>query len=106
MASTQVNAASVNALANQMDELSHQAQDVLARYEAAVEHAQSEQILNGQAGSANLVTGAEIKEAQMKIQTRFQRINDLLRSGATTYTSTDEDSAHSVASVASSLRFT
>ena len=49
---------------------------------------------------------AEIKDAQMKIQTRFQSVNDLLRSGATTYTSTDEDNAHSVASVASSLRFT
>ncbi|GAB4978954.1 hypothetical protein [Mycobacterium avium] len=106
MASTTVNHAAVVALANQMDELSHRAQDVLSRYEAAVQHAQSAQILNGAAGSTNLVTGAEIKDAQMKIQTRFQAVNDLLRSGATTYTSTDEDNAHSFASVAGSLRFT
>ena len=46
------------------------------------------------------MTGAEIKDAQMKIQTRFQSVNDLLRSGATTYTSTDEDNAHQFASVA------
>lgn len=106
MASTTVNHAAVVALANQMDELSHRAQDVLARYEDAVQHAQSAQIFNGVAGSTNVVTGADIKEAQMKIQMRFQNVNDLLRSGASTYTSTDEDNAHAVASVASGLRFT
>ena len=105
MAKTTVNHASVVALANQMDELSHRAQDVLARYEEAVQHAQSGQVLNGAAGSTNLVTGAEIKDAQMKIQARFQAVNDLLRSGASTYTSTDEDNAHQISSVASSLRF-
>ncbi|MEB3033347.1 WXG100 family type VII secretion target [[Mycobacterium] nativiensis] len=106
MASTTVNHGAVVGLANQMDELSHRAQDVLARYEESVQHAQSGQILNGAAGSTNLVTGAEIKEAQMKIQARFQSVNDLLRSGAHTYTSTDEDNAHQIASVASGLRFT
>jgi uncharacterized protein YukE len=106
VSSTQVNAGSVVALANQMDELSHRAQDVLARYQAAVEHAQSAQILNGQAGTSHLVTGAEIKDAQMRIQTRFQAVNDLLRSGASTYTTTDEDNAQAVSSVASGLRFT
>lgn len=106
MASTTVNHGAVVGLANQMDELSHRAQDVLARYEESVQHAQSGQILNGAAGSTNLVTGAEVKEAQMKIQARFQSVNDMLRSGANTYTSTDEDSAHQLASVASGLRFT
>jgi uncharacterized protein YukE len=106
MAPTTVNHSAVIALANQMDELSHRAQDVLARYEDAVQAAQSSQTLNGAAGNANITTGAEVKEAQMGIQTRFQMVNDLLRSGATTYTSTDEDNAHQVASVAGSLRFT
>lgn len=106
MATTQVNHAGVVGLANQMDELSHRAQDVLSRYEADVQHAQSAQVLNGNAGSTNVVTGAEIKDAQMKIQHRFQQINDLLRGGANTYTNTDEQNAHQVASVASSLRFT
>jgi hypothetical protein len=41
----------------------------------------------------------------MKIQNRFQAVNDLLRQGATTYTSTDEDNAQAVASVASHIRF-
>lgn len=106
MSSIQVNHAAVVNLANQMDELSHRAQDVLARYEDAVQHAQSGQILNGAAGSTNLVTGAEVKDAQMKIQTRFQSVNDMLRSGASTYTNADEDNAHQVASVAGSLKFT
>jgi hypothetical protein len=105
MASTTVNHSAVVNLANQMDELSHRAQDVLARYEDAVQHAQSGQVLNGAAGLTNLKTGAEVKEAQMKIQARFQAVNDLLRSGAGTYTNTDEDNAHQVASVASSIRF-
>lgn len=105
MAPTKVNHAAVVHLANQMDELSHRAQDVLARYSDAVQHAQSAQILNGTAGNANLVTGAEIHDAQMKIQSRFQAVNDLLRQGATTYTSADEDNAQAVASVGSHIRF-
>ena len=52
------------------------------------------------------MTGAEIKDAQLKIQARFQAVNDLLRSGATKYTGADEENAHNVASVAGSLRFT
>jgi hypothetical protein len=100
-----VDHAAVVNLANQMDELSHRAQDVLARYSDAVQHAHAAQILNGTAGSTNLVTGAEVHDAQMKIQSRFQAVNDLLRQGATTYTSTDEDAAQAVASVSSHIRF-
>ena len=60
-------------LANQMDELSHRAQDVLQRYEDASSTRSPAQILNGGAGLANSKTGAEVKEAQLKIQTRFQQ---------------------------------
>jgi hypothetical protein len=105
MSQTKVNHAAVVNLANAMDELSQRAQDVLARYEDAVQHAQSAQILNGQAGNTNLVTGGEIKDAQMKIQQRFQQVNDVLRQGAGHYTSTDEDNAAQVAQVASHIRF-
>jgi hypothetical protein len=106
MSATEVDHGSVVNLSNQMDELSHRAQDVMARYQDAVQHAQSAQVLNGAAGSTNLVTGAEIHDAQMKIQARFQAVNDLLRSGASTYTNTDESSAHEISSVAGSLRYT
>lgn len=106
MAPTTVNHAAVVHLANQMGELSHRAQDVLTRYLEAVNHAQSGQILNGSAGLANVRTGQEVQEAQMKIQTRFQSVNDLLRQGAGTYTATDEDNAQQVASVGSHIRFT
>jgi uncharacterized protein YukE len=101
----QVDHGAVVDLANKMDELSHRAQDVLARYSDAVQHAQSAQILNGTAGNTSVVTGAEIHDAQMKIQSRFQSVNDLLRSGASTYTNTDHDAAQAVASVGSHIRF-
>ncbi len=102
---TKVDHGSVVDLANKMDELSHRAQDVLSRYKDAIEHAQSAQYINGDAGVANLNTGADVEQAQRKIQARFQSINDLLRSGASNYTSTDQSNAHSVASVAANIRF-
>ncbi len=102
MGQTVVNHESVVNLANKMDELSHRAQDVLARYEDAVHSAQAS--FTGAAGTTNISTTAEVKDAQMKIQTRFQAVNDLLRTGATTFTGHDEDNAHQIASVASSIR--
>jgi uncharacterized protein YukE len=104
MKSTVNHAALVN-LSSQMDELSHRAQDVLQRYEDTIQHAQAAQILNGSAGNTNINTGAEVKEAQMKIQTRFQQVNDLLRSGAGQYTNADEDNSQQLASVQSHIRF-
>lgn len=101
-----VDVAAVTSLANSMDELSHRAQDVLSRYQEAVQHGQAAQILNGKAGDTNVVTGEEIRAAQMKIQARFQNVNDLLRQNAGTYDNVDHDAAANVAQVASSLRFT
>jgi uncharacterized protein YukE len=106
MSNIEVDHGSVVNLANQMDELSHRAQDVMARYQDAVQHAQASQIFGGGAGDTNVVTGAEIHDAQMKIQTRFQSVNDLLRSGAATFTGADEHNASQIASVGSSLRYT
>ena len=51
---THVNHGQVVSLANQMDELSHRAQDVLQRYEDVVTHAHAGGSLVGAAGSANL----------------------------------------------------
>jgi negative regulator of replication initiation len=106
MSQIHVDHSSVVNLANQMDELSHRAQDVMSRYQEAAQHAQASQVFDSGAGDTNVVTAAEIHDAQMKIQTRFQAVNDLLRSGASTFTNSDEQNAHQIASVGSSLRYT
>ncbi|MEE6140373.1 type VII secretion target [Mycobacterium sp. 050128] len=101
-----VDQSSVVSLAGQMDELSHRAQDVLSRYSDLVQHGNSAQYLRGSAGSTNLVTAEEIHEAQNKIQSRFQSVNELLRSGASQYHNTDSEAQGHIASVAGHLRFT
>ena len=76
------------------------AQDVLARYEETVQHGHAAQILNGSAGNTNLITGAEIKEAQMKIQMRFGQVNEMLRGGARPATPTPtRTTLHQISSV-------
>ena len=70
---THVNHGQVVSLANQMDELSHRAQDVLQRYEDVVTHAHAGGSLVGAAGSANLVSSAQIKEAQSRSSTGSSR---------------------------------
>ncbi|SBS76604.1 conserved hypothetical protein [uncultured Mycobacterium sp.] len=101
---TSVDHGAVVDLANKMDELSHRAQDVLTRYKNAVEDAQNG-VLTGDAGLANIKTGADVDDAQRKIQARFQSINEMLRGGASTYTNTDQHNAHQVAAVAGSIQF-
>jgi WXG100 family type VII secretion target len=105
MPPTKVNHASVVNLAGQMDELSQRAQNVLQRYEDTVQHAQAAQILNGGAGNTNLVTAAEIRDAQMRIQQRFQQVNDVLRSGAGHYTNADETNASAIAGLQGHIQF-
>jgi hypothetical protein len=103
---THVNHGQVVGLANQMDELSHRAQDVLQRYEDLVNHGHSGGSLVGAAGQANLVSSGQIKEAQLKIQHRFQQVNDLLRQGASMYSSADDDNHQRLASLPSQMRWT
>lgn len=103
---TLVNHQQLNALAAQMDELSHRAVDVLQRYSDAVQHANSGQILVGSAGQAHLVTSEQIHQAQTSIQNRFRAVNEVLRQGSGHYQNTDEDNSQMVASLASNLRFT
>jgi len=103
---THVNHGQVVSLANQMDELSHRAQDVLQRYEDVVTHAHTGGSLVGAAGSANLVSSAQIKEAQLKIQHRFQQVNDQLRSGANMYSNADDHNHQQIASIPGQMRWT
>lgn len=101
-----VDHAAVNSLSRQMDDLSSQAQDVLHRYSESVNHAHSAQYLRGSAGTTNLVTAEEIAEAQRKIHNRFMAVNEMLRSGGTTYHNSDQEAQQHIASVAGHLRFT
>ena len=50
-------------------------------------------------GQANLVSTAQIKEAQLKIQHRFQQVNDQLRSGANMYSNADDHNHQQIASI-------
>lgn len=101
-----INSQSLTHLANKMDELSHRAQDVLTRYEHQVLDGQSSNMLVGIAGTTNVSTAAEVKEAQMKIQARFQAVNDMLRHGANVYDNSDQDNNSTIHSVGQSLKFT
>lgn len=103
---TMVNHAALNNLAHQMDDLSQRACDVLQRYLDLAQHAHGSQILNGGAGDAHLNTTAQIHEAQMKIQNRFQAVNDLLRQGGTTYAGADEDNKSQILGLHSHIQFT
>ncbi|WP_157626079.1 hypothetical protein [Mycobacterium sp. 155] len=101
----EVGAAQLVAFAERMDELSRRAQNVLQRY---LDHAQQVQgggILNGAGGDMNIKTSAEVHEAQLRIQTRFQQLNDLIRQNTQGYTARDEDNAHALAAIPGQLRF-
>ena len=102
---TVVNHAALVNLANEMDELKHQAVSVMSRYEECFNHAQSSKAFAGDAGAASVVSGAQIHDAQMRIQQKFEQVNDLLRHGASTYTGTDQDNQHAIASLTSHIKF-
>jgi hypothetical protein len=95
----------IHTLANAMDDISHRMQDVLRRYQAANEESLANQTMGGKYAMQSLVTGAEITDAQTKIQQRFQAINDQLRSGATHYDNMNQQNASTMASVAGHIRF-
>src|ERR1700753_3786787 len=99
-----VDAATLHTFAGRMDELSQRAQNVLQRYEEHSLQVHSSGTLNGAGGSTNLQTAAGVKEAQMRIQTRFQNLNDLVRHNATKFTNTDEQNAQSLAAIPGALR--
>lgn len=100
-----VNAANVHNLANTMDDVSQRMQDVLNRYQHANEEAIANQTMGGNAAMTSVATGAEIHDAQTKIQARFQQINDTLRQAGAHTTNTDQDNKAAYQQVASNIQF-
>lgn len=100
-----VNAANVHNLAGTMDDISARMQSVIGRYQAANEEAIANQTMGGGAAMTSLATGAEIHDAQMKIQNRFQQINDALRGAGSHTTNTDGDNRALYQQVAGNIHF-
>ena len=100
-----VNAANVHNLAATMDDISARMQSVVGRYQAANEEAIANQTMGGGAAQTSLVTGAEIHDAQMKIQHRFTQINDTLRAAGSHTTNTDGDNRTLYQQVAGNIHF-
>jgi hypothetical protein len=92
--------------ANTLDDLKHQAIDVLNRYYQHSQDLQAQGGLNGTAGMTNVVTAEEIQHAQMKIQTRWEQVIQLVRSSVHGYGDRDQQNAQHISSVAGGLRFT
>ena len=99
------NAAQMTTLANMMDDTSHRMQAVLDRYQHANQEAIATQTMGGHAAMTSVATGAEIHDAQQKIQMRFQMVNDTLRGGAGQYSNMDADNASAIANVAGHISF-
>jgi hypothetical protein len=91
--------------ANTLDDLKHQAIDVLSRYYQNAQDLQGQGGLNGTAGTTNVVTAEEIQHAQMKIQTRWEQVIQLIRSNVAGYGDRDHQNASHISSVAGGLRF-
>ena len=105
MAQIKANAAQLHSLSHAMDELSARAVTALQQYEDAV-HQASTATLVGSAGQANVVTTAQIKQAQINVQNRFKPVNDMLRQAAGNFTNTDEDNHQRIAALPSQLQWT
>jgi len=99
-----VGAPQLVSFSHRMDELSHRAQNVLQRYLDHAETVQGSGTFTGAGGTANIQTSNEVHEAQTRIQTKFQQLNEVVRQAAQGYTSRDEDNAHSITAVAGGLR--
>jgi hypothetical protein len=90
-------------LADQMDELSMRAQNVLAAYEEAQMNAQASGAFVGQGSTASVGTAGEVKAAQLKIQTKFQQVNQLLRDGTHHLNAADEQGHQMITQVVGGL---
>jgi uncharacterized protein YukE len=100
-----VDHAAMDALAGRLDELGHQASNVMTRYEEAFNHALASQTFAGGAGAASVVTGGEIVQAQSKINHKFQMVNDHLRSGGAKYAASDADNKAAMQGVMGQIKF-
>jgi uncharacterized protein YukE len=95
---TKVHTDQVNHLVQQMDGLRQRANDILEQYDQAYTHLASAG-LRGDAGTANLTTSTHIKEAQMKINARFDQVNQVLHGGNVHYANAEADNAQQVQSL-------
>lgn len=93
-------------LADKMDELSMRAQNVLAAYEEAQMNAQASGAFVGQGSGASVVTAGEVKAAQMKIQAKFQQVNQLLKDSTHNMNAADEQGHQLITQVAGGLAHT
>ena len=97
-----IDPALLDSLAQRMNDLSHRAKDVLARY---LDHThQMQATFKGAAGSTNMVTAGEVHDAQAKIQAHFDNVTEVLRGNTASYVNQDQDGAQGIAAVAGGLR--
>jgi hypothetical protein len=92
--------------ANSLDELKHQAINVLNKYLHLSQDLQGNQMLTGDAGATNIVTTEEVQHAQMNIQNRWDHLINTLRSNTHGYMNADSQNSSHIASVAGGLKFT
>lgn len=97
--------AELMSFADAMNDISQSIQAVMSNYDQHSTELHHSGGLQGAAGMSNLSTSAQILEAQMRIQQRFQALNDLVRQAAHGYTNTDEQSAQAIQAVAGHLRY-
>jgi WXG100 family type VII secretion target len=91
--------------AEAMNDISQSIQAVMSNYDQHSTELHHSGGLQGDAGTSNLSTSGEILEAQNRIQQRFQALNDMVRQAAHGYTSTDQNSAQQIRSVAGHLHY-
>jgi uncharacterized protein YukE len=95
---TKVHTDQVNHLVQQMDGLRHRAISLLQQYDDAYTHLASAG-LRGDAGHANFTTSAQIKEAQVKINARFDQVNQVLHGGNVQFANAEADNVQQVQSL-------
>jgi uncharacterized protein YukE len=95
---TKVHTDQVNHLVQQMDGLRQRAINILEQYDEAYTQLATAG-LRGDAGNANFATSGQIKEAQAKIQARFDQVNQVLHGGNVQFANTEADNAQQVQSL-------
>lgn len=99
---TKVHTDQVDHLVQQMDGLRQRAIHLLQQYDDAYTDL-SATGLRGSAGQANFATSGQIKEAQAKIQARFDQVNQVLHGGNVQFANAEADNVQQVQSL---MRYT
>lgn len=95
---TKIHTDQVDHLVQQMDGLRQRAIHILEQYDESYTHLASAG-LRGDAGQANFTTSAHIKEAQVKINARFDQVNQVLHGGNVQFANAEADNAQQVQSL-------